>query len=449
MAKQLEKIFNECLELINQGESIESCLQRYPEEAAELELLLITFVNVKWRASNVQPRQEFKLKARAQLFNPRHIHYHAKEIKPARQLGIFNLQRMFVPALASILVFVLVGGSVSTVAASASALPSEPLYPIKLASEQVRIAFAFSDSDKAMVNVELAETRSNEIVSMVTQGKTEQITITSERMVKNLDEAERALLSIAQVESIKTPTTASQFAPPSAPKTVTTPTTVPTPPSAAPSLLDNKGASSGESKATEKTRTTEPTAPATVDTSKTSQSQSSQLKQSVQTIINKNVSVLQNSLNTAPQNAITAIQKAIDASKTSHENISNININNKYQDDHKSDDSSKTSDLPRQNSTSNVSSPNATQPNVKPPVTNNGENNNNHNGSNSSNTLSPNNQTNNNTDNKTNPAVSTNNQTTIKPGTTIPTVIPSTVLPTNNQTTTIPSNNQTRSTDQH
>jgi hypothetical protein len=428
MAKQLDKIFNECLELINQGESIESCLQRYPEVATELELLLMTFVNVKWRASNVQPREEFKLKARAQLFNPRHIHYHAPEIKTARQPGIFNLQRMFVPALASILVFVLVGGSVSAVAASSSALPNEPLYPIKLASEQVKVAFAFSNSDKAMVNVELAETRSNEIATMVAQGNTEQITITSERMLKNLDEAERALVSIAQVESIKIPTTASQFATPSAPKAVTTPTTVPTPPSTASSLLDNKGVTSGENRTIEKTRTIEPTAPATIDTTKTILSQSAQLKQSVQTIINNNVAILQNTLNKAPEVAKPAIQKAIDASKTKHDSINNININNSYKedekDDHKSDGNSKSQDLPKPNNSSNINPPTTTVP-AKPPETNNGENNNNGNGNGSSNTLPPNNQTNNHTDNKT------------------------PVVTTNNQTTTIPSNNQTRSTDHH
>ena len=63
MAKKLENIFNECLERILQGESLESCLASYPKEAAQLEPLLRTALGFSWRASSVQARPEFKARA--------------------------------------------------------------------------------------------------------------------------------------------------------------------------------------------------------------------------------------------------------------------------------------------------------------------------------------------------------------------------------------------------
>ena len=72
MSKKLEEIFDECLERLQQGDSIENCLMQYPEVAAELEILLRTAVNVNWRSSLVRPRPEFKAYARAQFIGMQH-----------------------------------------------------------------------------------------------------------------------------------------------------------------------------------------------------------------------------------------------------------------------------------------------------------------------------------------------------------------------------------------
>ena len=44
---ELENILDECLERLVKGETVEQCLQRYPEQAAQLELLLRTAQAVK------------------------------------------------------------------------------------------------------------------------------------------------------------------------------------------------------------------------------------------------------------------------------------------------------------------------------------------------------------------------------------------------------------------
>ena len=60
--KEFDNIFDECLERILEGETLEQCLARYPEQADELKPLLETVLAVK-TASAVKPRPEFKARA--------------------------------------------------------------------------------------------------------------------------------------------------------------------------------------------------------------------------------------------------------------------------------------------------------------------------------------------------------------------------------------------------
>jgi ribosomal protein L12E/L44/L45/RPP1/RPP2 len=191
MAKRIEEIFEECLKCIEHGESIESCLARYPEKSQELELMLRTFVNVKWRTTLVEPSPQSKLRGRAKLLNIYRQRAY-EEAHKAKQPGGFRLQRILVPALAGIVIFILVGG-VGTAAASSNAMPDQPLYPVKLATEEVRLALSFSDVDKAVVNTEIAQERAQEIAAMAEIGKTEYIAPATERMLNNLENAEQAI----------------------------------------------------------------------------------------------------------------------------------------------------------------------------------------------------------------------------------------------------------------
>jgi hypothetical protein len=68
----------------------------------------------------------------------------------------------------------------------------------------------------------------------------------------------------------------------------------------------------------------EPARTQTTDKSQTNLSKSDALKQSVQSILDKSLNTLQSSFAGSPDNVKPALQKAIDASKTKQENISNI-----------------------------------------------------------------------------------------------------------------------------
>lgn len=196
MAKKLENIFNECVERMLQGEGLESCLGSYPEEAVELEPMLRTAFDVRRRALPVQPHPEFENRTRVRLEGAQ---LYAKHQKQAKRTGVFAWQRGWAYALTAILVILF--ASASTAAASSNAMPDEPLYPVKLATEQVRLAFTFSDAGKAKLHTQFAENRVQEIAAMARQGKTEQVATAIEKLDSNLEKANCAIVKVEKVEA--------------------------------------------------------------------------------------------------------------------------------------------------------------------------------------------------------------------------------------------------------
>ncbi len=163
-SNEIEKILDECLERIFAGATIEACLREHPEHADELKPLLETVMGVT-EAVDVSPRPEFREQA------ARDFQAAVRDTKPARSGGFFSLHRWAVGAMSAVLVVLLAGGG--TVAAASNSLPDSPLYSVKLATESVRVAFAFSDEHKAELYAEFANKRVDEIVTMAEAGNIE------------------------------------------------------------------------------------------------------------------------------------------------------------------------------------------------------------------------------------------------------------------------------------
>lgn len=182
MNRKLEDVLDECLERMLRGESIEDCLNAYPEQAPELEPLLKTSLDLMQGTSAIPLSREFKTTARSQLGTM----LHDRQGREAKKAGVSVWHRKWAVAAATILVIVFCG--VGTVAASANALPGEPLYPIKLAAEQVRVTLAFSDIDRAELHIQYAERRAAEIEQMANQGEADKISEfkLTERLDKHL-----------------------------------------------------------------------------------------------------------------------------------------------------------------------------------------------------------------------------------------------------------------------
>ena len=160
--KNFEDILDDCLErLLVKGETIEDCLAIYPQQADALKPLLQTALATK-KAAAIEPRPEFRARARYQF------HTALQEIasQKSRPFSIWRVR--WTTVLTTIIVMLLASGGM--IAASSTSMPDEPLYPVKLAVEQLQLRLTFSSQGKASLYAEFADRRVTEIIHMAQEG---------------------------------------------------------------------------------------------------------------------------------------------------------------------------------------------------------------------------------------------------------------------------------------
>jgi hypothetical protein len=348
--KEFDNILNECIERVLNGESVEACLKAFPQHAAELEPLLRTALDTH-KAANIVPRPEFRQRAGYEFQAA------VRDMKPSRG-GFPRWQLRWVTAVSVVLVVLLAGSG--TIAASASSLPDESLYGVKLFTEEVRLALTPSDTGKAELHAEFADTRVEEIIKMADKGNVEQVVKATGRMNNNLaavaklikpagdastteENAPQALMKglSANVTAAAAPAPDTGSVSPAATR-IPAPVAVasPTPPvKPTPALTPNTGtkAPSTAVKATPapftqsaRSVTSNVTKPSAVQTNdeKTKVSSQAQLNTTVLKQAEKNTKDLQEALKRAPDSVKPALEKAIkDAEKGYGEALENTEKN--------------------------------------------------------------------------------------------------------------------------
>ena len=178
MSKEFDNVLDECLErLLVKGETIEQCLQSYPEQAANLKPLLQTALATR-KAAAIQPRAEFKARARYQF------HSALQEATSRRSHPFFGWLPRWATVVTMVLAVLMVGGG--TVAAASYSMPDSLLYPVKLATEQVQMALTFPDTGKAKLNAEFADRRVTEIIHIANKGDAQKVEAATQRLDKRL-----------------------------------------------------------------------------------------------------------------------------------------------------------------------------------------------------------------------------------------------------------------------
>ena len=103
-SRELDNVLDECLErLLIKGETVEQCLQSFPEHAGELEPLLETALATN-KASSIKPRPEFRDKARAQFYSALQV------MESKKGYPIFGWQLRWATVVAIVLALLLAGG---------------------------------------------------------------------------------------------------------------------------------------------------------------------------------------------------------------------------------------------------------------------------------------------------------------------------------------------------
>ena len=173
--KRFDDILNECLDrLLMEGQTVEQCLDSYPEEADKLKPLLQVAMATR-RASALQPSPDFRTRARYQF------HSALRDMEAKRSRSFFGWLPQWATVVTTVLVCLLVVGG-GTVFAAGNSMPDEPLYPMKLATERVQLILTPSGIGKAELYAKLADRRVAEIERMVSKNKPEQVERTAQRL---------------------------------------------------------------------------------------------------------------------------------------------------------------------------------------------------------------------------------------------------------------------------
>ena len=196
---EFEARLSECLEALREGRSdIDECLRRYPEHAVELrphllaasklmaaygeptpsekfardarERFLVASGERLQEAFDVEPSPSFFVAARVRFLAAAH------QMRMARQGGESRIARLFQPharamASAAAVLIAALSFSTYTVASADNSLPGDWQYPVKLQTERVRLALAFSDGSKRGVKLDIAEERAREIEQLTRRGR--------------------------------------------------------------------------------------------------------------------------------------------------------------------------------------------------------------------------------------------------------------------------------------
>ena len=149
MKNDLETILDTCLYQIEEGESsVEECLARYPEHAAQLQPLLKAATKLA-RAREVVPDPSYKLRARSQLNAYMQQYPQRKRVSPV----FWRFAITFV----TVMMLFLASGT----AFAQQALPGDALYNWKLTSEHI---WRYTSSDQLGYDIALSNRRMNELL---------------------------------------------------------------------------------------------------------------------------------------------------------------------------------------------------------------------------------------------------------------------------------------------
>lgn len=309
--ERFNDVLDECLKRLLLGnETIEQCLQRFPQHAAELKPLLETVLATR-QATAVRPRPEFRKLAR-QRFNSAVREAGVKKARPPFRLAWHS---GWAVAVSVILIAVLGGGG--TVVAASGSMPDSPLYPVKRATEQVQLALTFSDLSKAELHARLADKRVSEIIYLSENDKPEKLDKVSDRLNEHLSEISLLAAVPGQVSTLAVaPLAERAIAPSESPAPV-----VPAPPvptlaqqsdvpgrgpaveKAAPAAQDKK-ASTGNASSVKENKNS-----GTENSSK--DDRRTKLKTTVVSQSEVNIARLKAQLETAPESAKPALKKAL------------------------------------------------------------------------------------------------------------------------------------------
>lgn len=162
---ELETILDSCVEEIRRGGTLEACLERYPEYRDELEALLHLALALEKRP-RAQPSREATLASAIRVgraIETGAVKHDSKQHPTRRKIVPFRMAGALRTAasIAAVLLVVVLLGS-----ASASAVPGNLFYPLKMIREKVVFALTRTPERRVELRLTFANHRLSELVDM-------------------------------------------------------------------------------------------------------------------------------------------------------------------------------------------------------------------------------------------------------------------------------------------
>ncbi len=178
MSEEIAEILATCLERIEAGASVESCLADYPQQAAELEPLLRMTQQMK-ALTNAGPRPMFARGARLNLENqlatsPKAVTFERRHRRTKHEPRLLLQRRFSMSALQLFLAAVLaLTGTTGGVAYAANASnPGDALHGLDLAMENIQLNLTPDVASKVELRLQFASERLKEAQATFDKGDT-------------------------------------------------------------------------------------------------------------------------------------------------------------------------------------------------------------------------------------------------------------------------------------
>jgi hypothetical protein len=162
----LSSILEECICELQRGATLDEVLAEYPSVASELRPLLETAVGMKYNQARLVVPVDAQARSRYDFLS-------MAAARPESR-SLFHLHLRLATTL--IIVVALVGGILSTGLVSASALPGDTLYPVKLTIEQIQLSVAASAQQRLALQDQFDQVRAQEVNQL--QGANRNVTVT-------------------------------------------------------------------------------------------------------------------------------------------------------------------------------------------------------------------------------------------------------------------------------
>lgn len=183
----LSRMVDDCLARMAAGETVEACLARYPQRAAELAPLLVTAAQLRGLA-DARLSQGQRLRAKVVLREAL-----AEHRQPAAPLA-----RRWLRALPGALMLAAVLFASVTGAAIAASQPGDFAYPLRIVVERAPILVQFSSAGRAVQEIDVAGRRLADVREYLMQGGAVQPAALSELLARDEAALRRAELLSAE-----------------------------------------------------------------------------------------------------------------------------------------------------------------------------------------------------------------------------------------------------------